>query len=79
MEDFELIRRMVLVEGLSEREVARRLGFARKSVHKAVQQVSPPGYELTIPRPRPVLDAVKPVIDAWLEQDQQAPRRSELP
>lgn len=37
MEQFELIRRMVLVDGLSVREVARRLEHSRKSIRKALK------------------------------------------
>jgi transposase len=75
MADFERIRRMVLVEGISQREVARQLGVARKSVRKAVARSSPIDYTLTTQRACPVLDAFKPVIDAWLDQDQRSPRK----
>jgi len=37
LEHYERIRRMVLVEGLSQREVARRLGHSRNTVRKALQ------------------------------------------
>ena len=38
------IRRLVLVEGCSQREVAARLGLARDTVAKAVRSESPPKY-----------------------------------
>lgn len=38
MNDFDLIRRMVLIGGLSRREVAPRRGVSRDSVAKALQQ-----------------------------------------
>ena len=75
MEDFERIRRMILVERMSQREVAKQLGVARKSVRKAVENASQIDYNLTSPRACPVLDPFKPMIDAWLEQDKQAPRK----
>ena len=75
MDDFERIRRLVLVEGVSQREVARQLGIARKSVRKAVERASPNDYSLKVPRACPVLDSFKPIIDAWLDQDRQAPRK----
>lgn len=75
MDDFERIRRLVLVEGLSQREVAKQLGVARKSVRKAVERASPIEYTLKVPRACPILDSFKPIIDAWLDQDRQAPRK----
>ena len=38
------VRRLVLVEGRSQREVARRLGLARDTVAKAVASEAPPRY-----------------------------------
>ena len=75
MDDIERIRRLVLVEGFSQREVAKQLGIARKSVRKAVQRADPFEYTLKAPRVCPILDPFKPVIDAWLEQDRKAPRK----
>jgi transposase len=75
MNDFDLIRRMVLIDGLSRREVARRTGLSRDSVAKALQQAEPAPYTLTKPKARPVMDAVKPLLQAWLEQDRTAPRK----
>ena len=75
MDDFERIRRLVLVEGLSQREVAKQLGVARKSVRKAIQRAYPTEYTLKVPRACPRLDSFKPIIDAWLDQDRQAPRK----
>ena len=75
MDDIERIRRLVLVEGFSQREVAKQLGIARKSVRKAVQRADPFEYTLKVPRVCPILDPFKPVIDAWLEQDRKAPRK----
>ena len=38
------IRRLVLVEGCSQREVALRMGLARDTVAKAVRSETPPKY-----------------------------------
>jgi hypothetical protein len=38
------IRRAVMVEGRSEREVARYFGIHRKTVKKMCQYAEPPGY-----------------------------------
>ncbi len=75
MDDFERIRRLVLVEGASQREVAKQLGVARKSVRKAIERASPIEYTLKAPRACPILDSFKLIIDAWLDQDRQAPRK----
>ena len=47
--------------------------YSRKTVAKALAHAVPPGYRLREPRGQPVLDAFKPVIDAWLEQDASRP------
>ena len=38
------VRRSVCVEGLSEREAARRFGIARETVRKMLRYRIPPGY-----------------------------------
>jgi len=40
VEDYEQIRRAFFVEGLSIREIHRRLGIARKTIHKQVEHES---------------------------------------
>lgn len=75
VEHFELIRRMVLVDGLSEREVARRLGHSRKSIRKAIEQSSPAPYTLSEPKRRPKLAPFLSIIRQWLVDDQQKPRK----
>jgi len=75
MEKHELIRRMVLVDGLSEREVARRLGHSRHTVAKALQAAAPQGYSLEKPKPRHKLDPFVPIIKQWLIEDQQRHRK----
>jgi transposase len=69
VDDYELIRRKHLVDGLSQREISRELGYARNTVAKAIGNPIPPGYRLSQPRARPKIDAVKAIIDAWLEAD----------
>lgn len=75
MDDFDLIRRMVLVDGFSQREVARRLGVSRDSIKKAMLNPEPIPYTLARSKSRPVMDGVTPIIKAWLEQDRGAPRK----
>jgi len=75
VDDYELIRRKHLVDDLSQREIARELGCARNTVAKAIKHPIPPGYQLSQPRAKPKLDAVRPIIDAWLEVDRTGHRK----
>jgi transposase len=75
VEHFELIRRMVLVEDVSAREAARRLGHSRKTILKAIKHSSPVPYTLSQPKPRPKLEPYLPMIRQWLIDDQQKPRK----
>ena len=36
VDDYELIRRKVVIEGMSQRDVAKELGHSRKTVAKAL-------------------------------------------
>jgi len=72
---YEVIRRKVLVDGMSQRAVAKELSHSRKTVKKAVAQGVPPGYRRKRPRSRPVLEPVQSIIEAWLEADRKQPRK----
>jgi transposase len=72
VDHYELIRRKILIDGLSQRDTAKDLGHSRKTVAKALELRIPPGYRLSQPRPRPVLDPVKHIIEAWLDQNRTA-------
>jgi transposase len=73
--NYEVIRRWVLVEGLSQREVATELGHSRKTVRKALGHSAPPGYQRKKKPRLPVIEPVRGFIDAWLAQDVEAPRK----
>ena len=51
---FDLIRRLVLVDGLSQRETAKRLGLSHDSVKKAILNSEPAEYTLRQPKKRMV-------------------------
>ena len=61
------------VEGLSQREAARRFGIHRNTVRKMLTFSVPPGYRRTKPPMRPKLDAVTAIIDQILEADRTSP------
>jgi len=69
------VRRAVLVDGVSQRAVAREFGISRKSVRKMVSFSVPPGYRREEPATRPKLDAFVGVIDAIVEEDKARPAK----
>jgi transposase len=69
------VRRAVLVDGLSQRSVAREFGISRKSVRKMVSFSVPPGYRRQQAVKRPKLDPWVGVIDAILEEDKARPAK----
>ena len=63
VEPYELIRRKVSVDGMSQRAVAKELGHSRKTVKKSLEHAVPPGYRRMEPRSRPVLEPVRAIIE----------------
>jgi len=63
------------VEGLSQREAARRFGLSRDTVKKMLRHSVPPGYRRSRPPKRPKLDLFTRVIDQILESDRQVHRK----
>ena len=62
VDHYELIRRKVVIEGKSQRDVAKELGHSRETIAKALKLRIPPGYRLSKPRPRPVIEPVTDVL-----------------
>jgi transposase len=69
------VRHACHVEGLSQREAARRFGIHRNTVRKMLTFSVPPGYRRTKPPSRPKLEAFTAIIDAILEADRTAPAK----
>ncbi len=63
------------VEGISEREAARRFGLARETVRKMLRHAEPPGYRRQEPPKRPKLDGFTDIIDRILEEDRTVHRK----
>ncbi len=75
MEQFEQIRRDRDREGLSIRALAERYGVHRRAVRQALVSPLPPAKRSPLVRPAPKLGPYRPLIDAWLEADREAPRK----
>lgn len=70
MDQVHVIRHKVLVEGRSQRQVAKELGISRLTVRKYLEKAIPIRIE-TAPRPRPVWDAVGPRLETLLGESAQ--------
>ena len=75
VEHYELIRRKHFIDGQSARAIALELGHARKTIAKAIKHAIPPGYRRVVPAACPVMDKFGSIVDAWLQQDRQRPRK----
>lgn len=69
MNQWNEIRRKVLVEGVAKREIRREYGLGSETLEKILANSEPPGYRQTGRRPRPKLDGFTEVIDEILESD----------
>jgi transposase len=75
VDEKEVIRRAYLLDGKSLRQIAKERHHSRRTVAIAVSDPGTATYRLSVPRPAPVLDAVKSHIDAMLQADQGAPKK----
>ncbi len=71
VELYAQVRRSVYVEGVSEREAAKRFGIARETVRKMLRYRLSPGYRREQPIRRPKLDPFTGVIDQILSDDRE--------
>ena len=55
MQQWADIRRRVLVEGVSKRQILRETGMHWRALEKVLANPEPPGYRIKVPRPRPKL------------------------
>ncbi len=60
---------------MSKRAIARHFGISRDSVDKMIVYSVPPGYRRTAPVKRPKLDGFTEIIDRWLREDADRPRK----
>ncbi len=75
VDDYEEIRRAYFLEGLSIREIGRKLHHGRALIRKAIAQAEPAAYTLAQPRPAPVLEPYKSKIEELLQESERLPRK----
>lgn len=69
------IRYAVLVEGKSQRAVAREMGHSRNTIKKLVLDSEVPKYEMRQARRKPVLGPYKGLLEKWVEEDQEKAKK----
>jgi transposase len=72
MNQYELIKTAHRVYGKSIRQISREFGHSRKTVRKALREVSP-RYQRKGSVASPVMDSHRSVILSWLRSDLEAP------
>ena len=75
MEVYARVRRLVQVDGISQREAARPFGLSRQTVKKLLAYSIPPGYARKKPVARPKLRPWLGLIGQILEDDPQQPKK----
>lgn len=75
VELFEQIRKAHQREKLSIHELARRFHTHRRTVRQALASAVPPRRKGSPPRPSPALGPWRNVIDGWLADDAEAPKK----
>ena len=69
------IRRRVLVDGESKREILRETGIHWKTLEKILKHSQPPGYVLNQPRPQPKIGPFRGRMMEILLADRDVPRK----
>lgn len=75
VDDKEIIRRAYLIENKSQRQIAQELHHSRHTIAAALADPSTGTYQLHEPRPAPVLAPYQLIIEQWLREDLEAPRK----
>src|ERR1700733_11312980 len=77
VELYAQVRRAVYVEGISQREAARRFGIDPRTVAKMLAFSVPPGYRRSASPRRPKRDPFLAAIDRILEEDKVQPAKQQ--
>ncbi len=75
MEQWAEIRRRVLVEQVSQRQILRETGMHWKTLQKILEHSEPPGYRRDVPFSKPKIGPFLDRIRQILEDDRRVPRK----
>ena len=75
VEDYELIRRAILLEKKSKRFVSREYGYCHETIQKALNFTDKPEYKRIKEIAHQAIEEFKLIIDRWLEEDKSVPRK----
>jgi transposase len=75
MQQWTDIRRRVLVDGVSKRQILRETGMHWTTLEKILRHSDPPGYHADTPRAKPKLGPYLDRIAQILGEDKHAPRK----
>lgn len=75
MEDWNAIRRRVLVEGRSKRSVCRKFSLHWQTLEKILSHSEPPGYRMSRPRKKRKLELFLPILEQMLQDDRTVHRK----
>ena len=75
MEQWAEIRRRVLVEQVSQRQILRETGMHWKTLQKILGHSEPPGYRRDVPFSKPKIGPFLDRIRQILEDDRRVPRK----
>jgi transposase len=75
MDQWHEIRRRVLVEGVSKRQIIRQTGLHWKTLEKILKHSIPPGYRRRGAVRKPKIGPFLPYITQMLEQDKLVPKK----
>lgn len=77
VEDYEKIKNAIIRDGLSQREAAKLFRHSRDTIRKVLSHGTPPGYQRKTKPVQPVIEPVKHIIDAWIDDEieRKVPRK----
>ena len=75
MQKYELVRRSVLVDGLSKRKASGKFAVNRRTVDKMLAHAIPPGYQPKAPRAKPKLGPFLAIVEQIVAGDESAPKK----
>ncbi len=78
VEDYEIIRREVIKNEMTQREVSRQYGYSRNTIAKALKHAIPPGYQQNKARSKPAIEAFTAILDEWILQNKTTRRKQRM-